>query len=270
MKRPGDAARRESAGQDFAERGQVGMNPVVGLSAAGCNTECRNYFIDNQQTAMLITQRTHFGQYRWWLGNRAEMTTIGLHDDRGDVVMLIERLVQPGRISRGHQDDVLCDRGQEAPHWRTIEVGRVPGTRVIVPAVIVTAEANDLRSAGIGPGEPDCQQCCFGSGSGEPDFVGHGQHVGDTPCPFRLAGMTGGELAALAQGGGGSCQHIRMPVAQHQRSMAAEKIQVLIVVHIELSGAVGALKNGAVGFEKARVCGHTARQNLFGRSVDPR
>ena len=141
---------------------------------------------------------------------------------------------------------------------------------MVMPAVIMAPEANDFRFACKSPGEPDRQQCCFGSRSGEPNLVGHGQHARDATCPCRLPGMTGRELAAFVQGGGGGCQHIRMTVPQHQRSVAAEKIQVLIVIHIKLSGSLRTVKDWAVGLEKPGIRGHTTGQNLSSLDIDPR
>jgi hypothetical protein len=80
--------------------------------------------------------------------------TRGLQNDGRHVVARRQGLAQAGRIVRRQQDGLLDKAGRNTGRHSAVEVRHGARRDAVVPAVEVPEEADDLRLAGVGAGEP--------------------------------------------------------------------------------------------------------------------
>ena len=148
-------------------------------------------------------------------------------------------------------------------------MARITGAHMIVPAVKMTFEADELCGPRMGAGEAQRQQRGLGPGCGEahPHRAGH-QRL-DQPGPGDFFGMACAEMGAGAQLRLGGLGHIGVPVAQNKCPVTDEIIHVFVAVHVPFAGALGPLHIERMRILVADIVADAARKPAQGFGVKP-
>ena len=124
----------------------------------------------------------------------------GRLDQRGrDVAVGGERGAQRVGVARLEQQRVGGDLGEHARRRRAVEMARVARGHVVVPAVEVRLEADDLAPAGERAGEPHRHQRRLGAGRGEAHALGARHQPLDGLGPAHLERVVGAEVGAARE-----------------------------------------------------------------------
>ena len=185
-----------------------------------------------------------------------------LQHDRGHVVARLERVGDAADIVGRQQDRLLDEAGRNAGGHAALEVRHGTRRHAVVPAVEVADEADHLGFAREGAGEPQRQVRGLGAGAGEAHHLGARHQAIDQLGPPHLQLVRGAPVRAerhlpldgLDDGG--------MPVAQQQRAMAAEIVDVLVAVDVPLARARRAGGIDRIGQQRAAVVRQSGRQHF--------
>src|SRR5215472_418769 len=141
----GDRPARKAARRDLRQGGQIGPDAVLRLSPSRRNAETGDDLIEDQDHTVLTGQFAQAGQ-EVRVDRQLCAVRAGRLDDRGgDVAVRLEQAGEAFGI-------VLLGQQQAAAHTRqytrrraAVEVARVARGHVVVPAVEVVLEADQLR-----------------------------------------------------------------------------------------------------------------------------
>src|SRR5271170_4794063 len=111
-------------------------------------------------------------------------------------------------------------------------MARVARRHVIVPAVEVMLEADQLRLAGKGAGEPHRHQGRLSARGGETHALRRGDELQYPLGPGDLSLVRGAEMGAALDLLLDRLDDLGMAVAEQQRAVAAEIVDVAIAVNI--------------------------------------
>ncbi len=123
-----ERAHRHTAADDFAETSQIRLHAVIRLRARQRHAEAGHHFINNQQRAEFIAQRTQARQEVRLRRNAVHVAGNRLHDDAGDVLrILLKRLAHRSEIVVGAGQGVFGEVRRDARRVRLAE-GQRAGT----------------------------------------------------------------------------------------------------------------------------------------------
>ena len=147
-----DRATRQAAGHDLGQGSDVGRDAIDLLGAARAVAEAGDHLVEDQHHAALGGERAQVTQKRHAGGDDAVGSAAGLDDDRRHLARVrIEQLADRVDVVRvGHQHR-LGDRFRDARRRWRIERRLIAGHGVVVPAVEVAREADDLYAPRIRP-----------------------------------------------------------------------------------------------------------------------
>ena len=224
---PGDRAAGQAAGEDFRQCRQVRADAVGLLRAARRDAEPVDDLVEDQQHAVLGGQPAQRVQ-EIRVDRQFAAIGAGRLDDRGGDLALV--LFQQPRQRRFvvlvAQQHVAGDRIEHAGRRRAVEMICVARRHVVVPAVEMIIEADQLRLAGEGAREPHRHQRRLGAGRGEAHPLGGRDQRLDPLGPFDLQLVAGAVMGAAVELRMHRRHHLGMAMAEQQRAVAAEIIDV--------------------------------------------
>ena len=228
----------------LGERGEVGLDPEVLGGAAAGDPEAGLDLVEDQQRPELLGDRPDALVEALLGQDPLGVAEDRLDDHRGDVVALgLEHPAEGGQVVVGHRDHRLGDRLGNAPAPGQVDrvvavaqlvhvVGQDADQGVVVDAVVLALELDDLLAAGVGPGDPHQVHRGFGARDGHP---GHLDPAGDLADQ-----LTGPDLILAGQREADAQAHplvdvvvdARVGVAEHDRPVAEAQVDVLVAVHV--------------------------------------
>ena len=211
---------------------------------------------------MLLGQLAQLGDEARRQRHLAPRGAGGLEHDGGDVLPRLQRAGDMADIVGRQQDGLVDQAGRNARGHAALEVRHGARRHAVVPAVEVADEADHLGSAGERARQPQRQVRGLGAGAGEAHHLGARHQAIDQLRPPHLQLVRGAPVRAerhlplngLDDGG--------MPVAQQQRAMAAEIVDVLVAVDVPLARARRAGGIDRIGQQRAAVVRQAGRQHL--------
>jgi hypothetical protein len=151
---PDDRPARQPAGEDLRQAREVGCDAVMGLRAAGRDAEAGHHLVEDQEGAVLLRHRPQSFEERLARRDLAEGGAGRLQDHRRDLVLL-EELPDAVRIIGVGQEHARRQGLDDAGARRPVEAVGVAERHMVVPAVEMAAEPDDLRAPREGPGEAE-------------------------------------------------------------------------------------------------------------------
>ena len=188
----------------------------------------------------------------------AEIRPRGFQYNRGDIAVVVEQPGDPRDIVRVAQQHVAGHAVEHAAGRRAIKMIEVAAGHVVVPAMEVAAEPDQLRPASVCAREAQRHQGRLGAGRGEPHPFGRRDHLRNQFSPAHLEVVTGAEVRTPVQRRAQGRHHCRMVVAQYQRTVAAEVIDVFVAIHVPLQRAQRALHIDRIWIEMPAIMGQAA------------
>ncbi len=131
---------------------------------------------------------------------------------------------------------------------------------VIVPAVEMAGEANDLALAGEGPRHAQGEESGLGPGVGEPHSFRRRHQLVDEFGPLDLERMGCSIVDAFGQLGRDGFDYRRVIVAENQRPVPAKIVDVFVPIDVPLARACSALDVHRVRLEVAAHVGDPVAQ----------
>src|SRR3954451_16359636 len=125
------------------------------------------------------------------------------------------------------------------------------GSDRIMPAMEVADEADHLRFSRVGTREAEREMRGFGAGCREAHALGAWDEPLHQLCPAYLQLMRGAPVRALRDLMLHGCDHGRMHVAEQERTMPAEVIDIFVAIDIPLEGPGGACRIDRVRQQRA-------------------
>ena len=186
----------------------------------------------------------------------------GFQDDGRDVGVALHGLLHGVQVSGGHDDHAAPGLGGYAGRGT---VGS--GHGVVVPAVEVVLQLDDLVAPGVGPGQPHRHQRGLGAAAVEPHPLDGRHQVHDRPGPAHLLVGARPQVRAAADLLGDRVRDGRVRVPQDQRAVPRNVVDVFVAVHVPLARPlpVGDVQRERLGV--AIVVGHAAGEDAHGLPV---
>ena len=253
MTSPRAAHRRDgdAAAQGLGQGAQVRRHTVVLLGAAAAHPETRQDLVEDQDKALAGAGLPHEAQELRGSGDAALVVGNRLQDHRRQRVLVGGDCPAEGvGVVEGNDHDEVAHRvghpvgiGQGSD--RAVRTPLADPRRAIVPEVVVHAvevalELEDLRLPGVSAGDPDCAHGRLGSAVREADRLRArnclGHHVGQAGVVFGLSVADDADIERLQDGrpDGG------VVVAQEVGPAAREEVDVFLAVHVPESGSLAA------------------------------
>ena len=176
--------------------------------------------------------------------------------------MPVEQRRHPVRVVGVGEQHLVGDPVQHARGRGAVEMAGVAAGHVVVPAVEVAAEPQQLGPPGRRPRQAERHQRRLRARRGEPHPLGRRHHAAHEVGPAHLELMAGAVMGAAVELGVHGLQHRRVVVPQQQRAMAAEIVDVLIAVDVPFQRALGPRHIERVRIQLACVMGDPARQQV--------
>ena len=168
-----------------------------------------------------------------------------------------------GDVAGVHQDRLLRHARQHARRRRAVEVVGVAAGHLVVPAMEVALEPQQRLLAGEGARQPHRHQRRLGAGRGEAEALGRRAPGAGPRCAHCTSrGCDAPNWRAFIQRLAHRRGHHRVVVAQQQRAVAAEIVDVAVAIDVPLVRALRARDEHAVRIDVARVMGDAAREQL--------
>ena len=161
------------------------------------------------------------------------MGTGGLEDDGSDVVVGFQGALEGTQIASG-QDNHGVPRTLGNSGSAPVRAGH----GIVVPAVEVVLELDDLILPGEGTGEAEGHQGGLGAGAVEAHFfdVGHEGLDGVGPADFLLGVST--KMGALGHLFGDGLYDVGVGVTQKQCAVSHDVVDVFVAVDVPLEGSL--------------------------------
>jgi len=263
----GDAAAGHAAGEYLGHGREVGGDADSSLQAAGRDAETAHDFVEYQRGGVLLRDLAQLAQHgvRGRHGTGAGAERLDQHG--GDVVACGQQVLHGGHVVDRHEDDAGRDFAQHAGRGRAVEVVLGAERDVVVPAVEVALETDDLFLAARGARDSQREVRCLSAGRREAHALGGRHHLADELRPLDLKLGAGGKVHALLQLRLRGGDDLRVLVAEQQRAVAAVVVDVFVAVEIPFAGAERVVAVDAVGPQPAGVVDDAARQHLYGLAV---
>ena len=133
---------------------------------------------------------------------------------------------------------------------------------MIVPAVEMIVEADQLGLSGKGAGETDRHQRCLGARAGKAHPLGGRDQCLDPLGPFDLQLVTGAVVGAAVELGVHRRHDLGMAMPEQQRAVPAKIIDIATAVDIPFARAPGPGDVEPVGLDVARIMGDAGGEQL--------
>ena len=216
---------------------------------------------------MLARELAHFGDEALGKRHLAPRGTRRLEDDGGHVVARLERGGDAACVVGRQQDGLLDEIGRNARRHAALEVRHGAGSDAVVPAVEVADEADDLRLGRKGAGEPQRQMRGLGARRSEAHALGAGDQTVHQLGPSHLQLVRGAPMRAELHLALDRLHHGRMAMAEQQRAVAAEVVDVFVAVDVPLAGARCSGGVDRIGHERTAVVRQAGGDHLAGARV---
>ena len=170
----------------FASVVRSGLMPIGRLRPARRHAEAVDHLVEDQQHAVLGGQPAQRVE-EIGVDRQAAAIGAGRLDDRGGdlAVVLLQQPRQHRLVVLVAQQHVAGHRIEHAGRRGAVEMARMAGGHVVVPAVEMIVEADDLGLAAEGAGEPHRHQRRLGAGAGEAHPLGGRDQPLDQLGPVR-------------------------------------------------------------------------------------
>ena len=231
---PHHGAAVQPAGHHLGQRRHVRRDAEILLRAAHRVAKARHHLIENQHHAAARRLGPQMGQEGRVGGHRVVVRAARLGDHRGDVVRGVQRRVQGLGVVERHQDDGVLHRLRDAGRQRHVERLHDAAGHVVVPAVKMPLELDDLALAGRRPRCAQRQQGRLGAGAGELHRLGARHHVHDELRPLDLAPRAAAGVRAPGRLLPDRLDHRRVGVPQQHGAVAGPEVDVAVAVHVPL------------------------------------
>ena len=176
--------------------------------------------------------------------NHAHIRHHAFGDHRRDLSgVVLDGTLQRNKIIPGNDDRVIQgvavkartvgnhDRIAAQPHRRRWQRVR-SYQNIVVPAVIVPLEFQDLRSSGAGACEPHYRHHRFRSRVRESDNLGIGHNLLQQFGDFKFNLGCGREMSAAGSAFSDRLSHLRIRMPQRQRAESHHPVDVFVSIHI--------------------------------------
>ena len=206
----------------------------------------------------------HFAELVEELGKDRLQTHVGarrLQDDRGDVVVVLERPFERFYVVGGQN----YHGAERLSRYAADSLGS--SHEVVAPAVEVVLELDDLRLSGVGARHANGHHIGLGAGAMKADLLGAWDQLPDPVAPLHFEFGRAGEVGASGHLLLDRADDLRAGVSKNQRAVSREVVQDAVAVHIVLGRA---LSVSVVELERvlaSRVVGHPVREEGAGRLV---
>ena len=189
---------RQAAGQDLGERGEVGGDAEVRLRAARRHAKAGDHLVEDQQHAV---RRGQLAQRARGSPAAAASCRTSRRSARSAPPRCrrsaASSCAQRVRVVRARAARTLAATSASTPGGRrAVEMALVARGHVVVPAVEVGLEADDLAPAGERAREPHRHQRRLGAGRGEAHPLGARHQPPDRLGPAHLERMARAEVRA--------------------------------------------------------------------------
>ncbi len=241
---PAIGAHRHAAADDLAEGGQVRGDAVMRLRTAERDAEAGHYFVEDQQRAVLGTQRAQMIQIAFARRDAVHVAGDRLNDQAGDIVAEFVEQACGGLeiIERQRQREVgqrrgYARRGRGAERQRT---GTGLHQERIAVAVVAAFELDDARTPGRAARQPDRRHRGLGAGIDHAYHVDRRNQLGNG-FGHRHLGLAGrAEAQAVPDRTLHGLPYIRMVVSDDHRSPGTDIVDVALAFDIPQIGPFGA------------------------------
>ena len=226
-----------TAGDDFAENGQVRINSEVALSSCGADPETGNDFVEDQQRAILMSQL--LAALDEFFADRpgAALGANGLHVDSscaaGELV-LFELALQILQVSREELVGVAESIARNAPGLKSLCAGDPDAvSQDIRPSVIGAAHLQDVLMTGLEPCHTGRAHAGLGAGTQHPEHLNGRHQIGDLLCQLvlELVEKPCGRTAGVQKVDDLLTDDLRV-AAKHSGTACLQQIVVLIAVDV--------------------------------------
>ena len=259
---PGQRGARISAGDDLGKRRQIRRDLVEALRATGGAAESGDHFIEDEDDAVFRRDLAQIGQELRGEWDLAEACAGRFENDGGDIVALLaDRLHECDVV--GWADDRAVDHASQYPRRDR----GVVESHLVMPAVEVWSESQNDGLPCVSSGNPQRELRRLGSGNGKSDALGAGNQLPDPVRPLQLELMSSAVVDSARDLLPHRFHHLRMAVAQDQSAMAAEVIDIAVVVDVPLAGAFGAGDIDRMGHQIADIVGDPAGKDFASLGV---
>ena len=186
----------------------------------------------------------------------------GFQDDGRDVGIALHGLLHGVQVAGRHDDHAAPGLGRDAGS-RPVGAGH----GVVMPAVEVVLQFDDLVAPGVGAGQPHRHQRGLGAAAVEPDTLDGRHKVHDRPGPAQLLVGAGAQVSAAPDLLGNGVGDGGMRMSQDQRAVAGNVVDVLVAVHVPLARPLPVGDVQREGLRVAVVVGNAAREDSDGVAV---
>src|SRR6266542_2470222 len=268
----GDSAAREAAGEDLGKRREFRGDAEAGLHTARRYPEARDDFVENQDG---VVPAGGIAQAREDIFAERRGPPRGprrLENNRGELAFR-EYVANEGNVVLRDADRISERRGWDAGRLRRIRLSGARADHIVVPAVEVLVELEELIAPGVGAGEPDSHQGGLGAGAGKPHFLGARHKLLDALPPLEFQTVVGSVMRALRRLFDNRPCDFRMCVAEEQCAVAHDIVDVLVSVYIPLAAALRMVNEDRKGSRVADVvrdAGGECPERLFVKLLRPR
>ena len=260
----GDGPAGQAAGEDLGKAREVRLHAEGGGRAAGGDAESGDHLVEDEERAVPFGEKAERVEELGAERHLAEGGAGGLDDRGGDVRVRGEGGGELRFIARFEQPHLGRDPAEHAHRGRAVEMARVAGGHMVVPAVEMAFEAEQRIAAGEGAREPHRHQRGLGAGRREAQAFGERDQAAHRGGPADLARVVGAEMRACGECGLDGAAHRLVPVAEQQRPVPAEIVDIFVPIDVPFARALGVRDVDAVGIDVARVVGDAAREQRGG------
>jgi len=258
----GDRAARQAARHDLGQDAEVGRDAHRLLRTARRPAETGDDLVHQHHDAAPCRDLAHLLGEARRQRHLAPRSARRFEHHRRDVVAALEQLHDRTDIVGGHQDRQVGHALGNARGRRAVIVRGGARGDVVVPAMEVADEADDLVLAGMGAGEADRHVRGFRARRGETDFLGRRDQLAHEFGPTHLELVAGTivrpeihlPLHGLDDGG--------MRMAEQHRAVTTEVIHVLVAIDVPFARPHGTRDVNRIRVEVARIVRDAARQHL--------
>ena len=233
----------QTAADDLAEGGEVGLDGVDLLGATEGETEAGHDLVEDQESAVLGGEVAEALEVARVGGDGSGVADDWLHDDAGDLLgQRLEGFADGFKIVIGQGQGMHGGLSGHACGAGDTEGGDAAAgfdQHGVGVAVVAALELDDEVSAGKSAGEPDGGHACLGAGADEAQLFDGGKAAGDQFGEVGFGGDGGSEARATGGRLLDGLDHGREGVAEDHGPPGAEEVEVAVAVDVVEVGSFG-------------------------------
>jgi hypothetical protein len=234
------------------------LRPALGGAEPG------NHLVENQQDTTFLGDTAQLGDE---IARHRDLTETGsgrFQDDRGDVVVALDDASRCLDVVGGRQQDIVGNLGQHAGRGRAVEMVADAECDMILPAMEMAEEADDLRLAGKRAREAERHQIGLGARRGEAHLLGAGNQFLHQRAPAYFQLVARSVMRAMVELRVRGFDDLGMVVAEQQRTVAAEIVDILVAVDIPFARSLRPVDIEAIRIETPGIVRQAAREDIAG------